>query len=236
MTVDQSFVEETRFGTWFIGTETWRLHVLRRALNDLERLLGPLRAERFPAVLDVGYGWGFSLLELEQRFRPERLVGVDPDPKAIERAARSTTACQVAPELLVRNAAATQLVSGSFDMVFCHQTFHHIVDQESAIREFYRVLRPGGVLLFAESTKQYIHSWLIRWLFRHPMDVQKTAEEYVALIRESGFDVSPERISLPYLWWSRSDLGALEWLGLPRPARREETLVNLVAVKPESAR
>lgn len=236
MTVDQSYVEETRFGTWFIGTDTWRLRVLRRALDDLERLLGPLRAERFPAIVDVGFGWGFSLVELDHRFRPERLVGVDPDEQAIERAAPCAKACDAAPELLTRNAADTQLESDAFDMVFCHQTFHPIVDQESAMREFYRVLRPGGVLLFAESTKAYIHSWLIRWLFRHPMHVQKTAGEYIALIRDTGFDVPPERISLPYLWWSRSDLGALEWLGVPVPARREETLVNLVAVKPGPTR
>ena len=88
------------------------------------------------------------------------------------------------------------------------------------------------MLLFAESTRRYIHSWLIRWLFRHPMDVQKTAEEYIALIRAAGFDVAPERTSFPYLWWSRGDLGTLEWLGVPRPDPREETLVNLVAVKP----
>ena len=120
----------------------------------------------------------------------------------------------------------------SFDMLFCHQTFHHIADQESAIREFYRVLRPGGVLLFAESTKRYIDSWMIRFLFRHPMEAQKTADEYIALIRQTGFDLPPQKISLPYLWWSRSDLGLLEKLGFAPPAEREETLVNAVARRP----
>jgi ubiquinone/menaquinone biosynthesis C-methylase UbiE len=63
--------------------------------------------------------------------------------------------------------------------VFCHQTFHHIVEQEAAMAEFFRVLKPGRVLLFAESTRRYIHSLPIRLLFRHPMEVQKTAEEYI---------------------------------------------------------
>jgi ubiquinone/menaquinone biosynthesis C-methylase UbiE len=231
MTVEQAFVEETRFGTWFIGTELWRVHVLRRALDDLERLLRP-RRDRYPAILDVGCGWGFALLELERRFGPGRIVGLDPDPHAVERAARAAAACAITPELLVRNAADTGLAEDSFDMVFCHQTFHHVVDQKSAMGEFFRVLRPGGVLLFAESTRRYIHSWLIRCLFRHPMDVQKTAGEYIALIRAAGFDVAAERTSFPYLWWSRWDLGTLEWHGGPLPDPREETLVNLVAVKP----
>jgi ubiquinone/menaquinone biosynthesis C-methylase UbiE len=117
-------------------------------------------------------------------------------------------------------------------MVFCHQTLHHIIDQEGALAESFRVLKPGGVFLVAESTKAYIHSWAIRLLFRHPMHVQRTAQEYVAMVRAAGFTVAPEQISTPYLWWSRSDIGAFEWFGLPVPKEREETLVNFIAVKP----
>jgi ubiquinone/menaquinone biosynthesis C-methylase UbiE len=108
-----------------------------------------------------------------------------------------------------------------------------LIDQEQAIREFFRVIKPGGVLLFAESTRRYIHSWIIRLLFRHPMEVQKSAPEYLALIRAIGFSVPPESISYPYLWWSREDLGLLEkWFGVQPPREREETLINLVASKP----
>jgi ubiquinone/menaquinone biosynthesis C-methylase UbiE len=99
------------------------------------------------------------------------------------------------------------------------------------MQEFYRVLKPGGVLLFAESCKKFIHSLSIRLLFRHPMAVQKTAEEYLELIRQTGFQVRPDAISKPYLWWSRPDFGAMEWFGFKIPENREETLVNLVAVK-----
>ena len=91
----------------------------------------------------------------------------------------------------------------------------------------------GGVLLFAESTRRYIHSWMIRVLFRHPMEVQKSAPEYLDLVRTAGFRVEPAQVSFPYLWWSREDLGIGErWFGVAPAADREETLINLVAVQP----
>jgi hypothetical protein len=66
------------------------------------------------------------------------------------------------------------------------------------------------------------------------MEAQHSADEYLAMIRAQGFEVAPERCSFPYLWWSRSDLGLLERIGIsaPRPGAREETLINLVATKP----
>ncbi|HEX9448947.1 MAG TPA: methyltransferase domain-containing protein, partial [Dongiaceae bacterium] len=127
----------------------------------------------------------------------------------------------------------TGLADASVDMIFCHQTFHHLVEQEAALAEFIRILRPGGLLLFAESTRKYIHSWIIRLLFRHPMHVQRTATEYLAMIRWAGFEVPAASISLPYLWWSRADLGILEsWFRIRPPKDHEETLINLVAQKP----
>jgi hypothetical protein len=77
---------------------------------------------------------------------------------------------------------------------------------------------------------------MIRWLFRHPMHSQRSAGEYLAMMRAHGFIVTPDAVSCPYLWWSRSDLGAAERVLRipPRPGgAREETLLNVVAVKPE---
>lgn len=98
------------------------------------------------------------------------------------------------------------------------------------------MLKPGGYLLFAESTEAYIDTWVIRWLFRHPMHVQKSAEAYLQMLREQGFEFAAQNVSYPYLWWSRAtDFGLLERWGLRQPkpvGQREETLVNCVARKP----
>jgi ubiquinone/menaquinone biosynthesis C-methylase UbiE len=231
-----AYIPETAFGDWFLQTPTWDVHVLEVALRDLDPMI-PARRASYPVVIDVGCGWGRSLKKLNERFAPERLVGFDIAPGMVEAAAREVvglrTASGNAAEIVQASSAALPLPDASVDLLFCHQTFHHLVDQDAAIAEFFRVLKPGGVLLFAESTRRYIHSWIIRLLFRHPMEVQKTAPEYLALVRTAGFAVTDAQVSYPFLWWSREDLGLVERvLRIKPPAVREETLINLVATRP----
>lgn len=225
-------VPETAFGKWFLQTNTWTVHVLDRAMKDLDRLI-PNRQGRYAVVADVGCGWGRSLKKLNDLYAPERLIGIDIDPEMLEISAKEASNAGVKAEFIHCSSSRLSLPDNSVDILFCHQTFHHLIYQEQAIAEFLRVLKPGGILLFAESTRRYIHSWIIKLLFRHPMKVQKTAPEYLKLVRDAGFQVAAESISYPYLWWSREDLGIGEkYFGAVPPVDREETLINLVAVKP----
>lgn len=228
----EQYVPETKFGIWFLKTETWAKHVLERAINDLQRLIVTPQPS-YPVIVDVGCGRGRSFKLLQQRFHPRQMFGIDIDKAMLEIAQQTTAAEGLSVSFRQTTSWHTGLADNSVDIVFCHQTFHHLVEQEAALKEFRRILRPGGLLLFAESTRKYIHSWIIRLLFRHPMNVQRTAEEYLAMVRLAGFDVPDGSVSLPYLWWSRGDLGILErWFGIQPPRDREETLINLVARKP----
>jgi ubiquinone/menaquinone biosynthesis C-methylase UbiE len=228
-------VPETRFGKWFLRTETWTVHVLERAMQDLVRLI-PQRRQSYPVVVDVGCGGGRSLKKLHERFAPDQLIAIDIDPAMLEVSAQAAASDAVPVTLIAGSSSRLPLQSNSVDLLFCHQTFHHLVEQEQAIQEFFRVLKPGGIMLFAESTRQYIESWIIMLLFRHPMEVQRTAAEYLQMVRAAGFTAPPQSISYPYLWWSRPDLGIMErWLRIAPAAGHEETLLNLVATKPHAS-
>ncbi len=223
-------VPETRFGLWFLNTRTWADSVLRVAIGDLRRLL----PEGYPppgVMLDIGCGHGHSFAPLAEAFAPRHLIGLDYHSAVLANAAPRARAAGVPVTLVQGECARLPLAAASIDAVFCHQTFHHLREQEAALAEFHRVLRPGGVLLLAESTRAYIDSWIIRLLFRHPMEVQRDAIEYLAMVEAGGFCIDPGRVSYPYLWWSRRDLAIGQKLGIaqPPPGRRVETLINLVA-------
>ncbi|KPU55502.1 ubiE/COQ5 methyltransferase family protein [Pseudomonas fluorescens] len=233
--MSDTYVEETRFGLWFLRSRIWQHYVLRAAINDLRNLFSEALPVN-PVLLDAGCGQGKSFPLLRQAFAPSRLIGIDADLQSLAQSAEEAARQGMEVELIGSDCASLKLPDASIDLLFCHQTFHHLVEQEQALAEFYRVLKPGGYLLFAESTEAYIDTWVIRWLFRHPMHVQKSAAQYLQMIRRQGFEFSAQNVSYPYLWWSRAkDFGLLEHLGVCKPkpfGQREETLVNVVARKP----
>ena len=233
--LSDTYVEETRLGFWFLRSHTWQHHVLRVAINDLRSLFSEALPSA-PVILDAGCGQGKSFQYLHKTFAPKRLIGLDADPLSLQLSGEEAQRQGIDIELIGSDCAELNIPDASVDILFCHQTFHHLVQQDRALAEFYRVLKPGGYLLFAESTEAYIDTWVIRWLFRHPMQVQKSAEEYLQMLHEQGFEFGTQNVSYPYLWWSRaSDFGLLERWGLrkaPPVGQREETLVNCVARKP----
>jgi ubiquinone/menaquinone biosynthesis C-methylase UbiE len=231
----RSYVTETTFGLWFLRSEIWRQRVLGIAIEELKGLATQCFPVA-PVLLDAGCGQGKSFGLLVDAFQPAQLIGLDADRHSLDCSRREAERLDLPVRLLAGDCAAINLPDNSIDLLFCHQTFHHVVEQEEALAEFWRVLKPGGVLLFAESTKYYIDTWVIRWFFNHPMQVQKSAEGYLEMIRGQGFEFTEKNIAYPYLWWSRSeDFGLLERFGIRKPkpfGLRNETLVNVVARKP----
>ena len=152
------YVPESRFGVWFLGTEIWAKHVLKCAIEDLDRLIENRRAS-YPVIVDVGCGFGHSFKMLNDRFRPVRMVGIDLDPKMLASSSREAKRKGLAVEFQRASGSSLPVADQSVDMVFCHQTFHHLVEQHKVLGEFHRVLKHDGVLLFAEST-QKVHPFL----------------------------------------------------------------------------
>jgi SAM-dependent methyltransferase len=228
-----AFVPESRFGRWFLNTRIWSDYVLEFAVADLRRLTGHSEAH-YPVVLDAGCAHGRSFPFLMNAFHPQHLIAIDRDRNVLANAVPRAALAGPAVTLIQSDCGQLSLPDNCVDLIFCHQTLHHTDNQSRALREFHRVLKPAGVLLCAETTRAYIEWWIIRLLFSHPMQTQRTAGEYLSMLRAHGFTVAPDAVSLPYPWWSRRDLGGAELflrIRPPPPGQRDETLLHVAAVK-----
>lgn len=224
------WVPETAFGKWFLSTGTWFKYVLSRAVADLKALAGD-RAMDAARLLDIGCGEGRAFPLLAEAFRPKSIVGIDIDGPQIRRAAAAAAACSCPVTVQHNSVTRLDLADHSIDVIFLHQLIHHTADQTGALRELYRVARPGAVFLIGESCETFIKTWSVRWFFRHPDGIQKPAQGYVDLVRAAGFTVADGDIQTSTPWWSLPDLGVLRRLGLSR-GPSEPTEILIVARKP----
>lgn len=225
-----SHVPETRFGRWFLGTKVWLRYVVEESVRQFVQLL-PSSMPEPRIMLDAGCGAGIALRLLDKTFHPELIFAVDVNPVEIERCSGQARECACAVELHTGDAANLELADGSIDVVFCHQTLHHAVQQKAVLREFHRVLAPGGWLLLAESCRSFIRSTPVRVLFRHPNESQKSAAEFQEMVREAGFEFEPHQVKVTSPFWSLPDWGLAERLGWRSSRNAEPTQVTLVATK-----
>ncbi|SEQ84082.1 Methyltransferase domain-containing protein [Nitrosomonas sp. Nm51] len=99
-------------------------------------------------VLDFGCGDGHLSFFLAKEKRPRRIVGVDINEMAIERAnetlAQTPYANDMSIEFLVGNTDKLPVPDQSFDTVLAFDCMEHVMSPKSILNDWYRVLRPGG--------------------------------------------------------------------------------------------
>ena len=226
-TAAPEWVAETRFGKWFLGTDTWLKYVLTDAVADLQSLAAPHLPDSIDRLMDIGCGQGTAFPLLRQAFAPAQLLGVDVDPDMLTSAGELARSIDCPVELQHGSVTRLNLPDSSIDVVFCHQLIHHVADQVAALQELHRVLKPGGLLMLSESCAAFIGSWPVRWLFRHPPGVQNDAGGYLELLRSTGFEFNRSDVRTYSPWWSLPDLGLRRRLGL---AQEPDVATELMAV------
>lgn len=122
---------------WSRGMRDIADAMLRRTFGGREDL----------AILDAGCGTGVSLSWLAQ-YSSGPVTGIDVSEHALN-------FCRRRGHSEVYQASVTDIPfdDGHFDLVVCNDVIQHLTDDRAALREFYRVLRPGGTLLVRTNTK-----------------------------------------------------------------------------------
>lgn len=114
------------------------------------------------SVVDIGCGAGAGLLALARRYPQARLIGVDASlpvaqcaHAALQPPERGFLARMFGPEVepiarvVAADARALPLADASVDLVWSNLALHWFEDPDQAIAEWYRIMRPAGLLDFS---------------------------------------------------------------------------------------
>jgi 2-polyprenyl-3-methyl-5-hydroxy-6-metoxy-1,4-benzoquinol methylase len=160
------------------------LPLLVRRDRELLGHLRYLRARPSGRLLDVGCGDG-AYLNLMRSLGWSTTVGVDPDPKAVQRAH--------ARRLDVRLGTLddVDLPAESFDAITLNHSVEHVHDPVSLLRECRRLLAPGGELIVytpnldGEGHRRFGRDWFHLDPPRHPVIFTRAALR--AALETAGF-------------------------------------------------
>ena len=140
-------------------------HVLPRLIETAcsQKPMMKLRAQYVPQasgkVLEIGVGTGLNLAYYGEGVQ---LTALDPAEELTGRAQARAEALELPVELLGVSGESIPAEDATFDTVVCTWTLCSIPDAAAALREMYRVTRPGGQLLFIEhgrSPEAGVHRW-----------------------------------------------------------------------------
>jgi len=140
-------------------------------------------------ALEIGCGQGFGMKIILEQFGAASVQGFDIDPRMIARAQKQIRRYASRAEVSVGDATAIAAPDASFDVVFDFGVLHHVEIWEDAVREVARVLKPGGLFVFEEVTKQALDSWIYRALFKHPEQNRFVVSDFVSTLERHGIVV-----------------------------------------------
>lgn len=108
-------------------------------------------------VLEVGCGRGFYLKTLKSVWPGLEVTGVDLNQKYLEKAKEFIGELRV--DLRLADATRLPFEDKTFDRIIASEVLEHIPDDQKAISEMYRVLKPGGIVMVTVPNKNYPFFW-----------------------------------------------------------------------------
>lgn len=148
-------------------------------------------------VLDLGCGTGTLVVLLKRKYPTAEIVGVDPDPKALQRAQKKVRRAGVAVQLDEGFADELPYEAGTFDRVLSSFMLHHLEEheREKTLREVLRVLKPAGTfhLLDFAGGEDKAPGRLGRMVNSHARLEDNSQQRILQLMRRAGF-VDAEKV------------------------------------------
>ena len=177
------FLGGTRHFGYYISETSWPWPITT-ALRTMEsKLLTALQCFEGAKVLDAGCGAGQVALYIANNagFRVE---GIDLTPHHVTKATQNVQHAGMSDRITIRVADYHKLdmfKDANFDGIYTMETLVHSPNPQRALKEFMRVLRPGGCLVMHE----YDH----KSLEDTPKDIAHEAKTLNALVGMPAFEM-----------------------------------------------
>src|SRR3989338_5745746 len=151
-------------------------------------------------ILEVGTGTGRYGVAIAREFPESRVVVTDILESALALARRAASDAGVTNAVFRKeDALKLSFPDDSFDIIFSDAVLQHLPEPERALREMYRVLRPGGRVIASSVNGWNIPHRLHRGLlfavgkeYRYGYEKNFTPRELKQLFLREGFDVIGE--------------------------------------------
>lgn len=203
MAIRRQFNEAiTRF--WSIAAPVYDTEIVQQWVYrpPQDEMIALLTARESRRVADIGCGTGILADRITREAQADQIFGIDLSEGMLAQAAARSATVQW------RIAPAEQLPfdDGSLDAVVSTSAFHFF-NQPAALREFHRVLAPGGFAAVATlSPRQQLP---LQWLTANRLNPAHapTPEEMRVLFTDAGFSVDDQhRVRRPAWTYLLSDL------------------------------
>ncbi|HWC15155.1 MAG TPA: class I SAM-dependent methyltransferase [Actinomycetota bacterium] len=179
-----------------------------------------LEVDRTRRVLDIGCGAGRH--SFEALLRGASVVAADLDDVALKEVAQWAAAivaegrppAGAALQCVRANVLRLPFGDAAFDRVIASEIMEHVVEDEAALRELYRVLTPGGLLAVTVP-----RTWPEQVCWKLSSDYHAAAGGHVRIYRRSELEAKVARVGLrpfghhhahalhsPY-WWLKCAVG-----------------------------
>jgi len=168
----------------------------RQIVPPVTRFVRAAGGAQHVRLLDIACGTGRTLHQLGQAHPDLRLYGVDLSP-AYVRLARKRLEDLAEVALAVENAEALPFADATFDIATSVYLFHELPrnTRRNVVREMFRVVRPGGLLVIEDSAQLTESAEIATALhsfpgeFHEPFYADYLEDDLADLLGEVGFEV-----------------------------------------------
>lgn len=149
-------------------------------------LLEKLSDISYHSALDLGCGTGEMIKMILEQDAQKSLTGIDLSEKMLEIAKGKLND---RAKLLLGDSEHLPFQDGTFDVVYCNDSFHHYPAPENVLAEVKRVLKTGGLFLMGDCWQPFIGRTIMNFYMKRSNegDVKIYSEQEIRFMFEKYF-------------------------------------------------